>query len=150
MSLSIGNETLLACDSYVNKNVKGVQLFWISFELCVATELLPSLLDNSTHCRITRALRKRAGSWNSASKFPVFLWKCAYYFEGEGEMLTVRLWFNWVDGGEGKRKANGKPLGRAAGAAWENSWGLFTLRPWRCLVSVLPWSKNLMMRWMSA
>lgn len=28
MSLSIGNETLLACDSYVNKNVKGVQLFW--------------------------------------------------------------------------------------------------------------------------
>lgn len=27
MSLSTGNETLLACDSYVNKNVKGVQLF---------------------------------------------------------------------------------------------------------------------------
>lgn len=28
MSLSTGDETLLACDSYVNKNVKGVQLFW--------------------------------------------------------------------------------------------------------------------------
>lgn len=28
MSLSTGDETLLACDCYVNKNVKGVQLFW--------------------------------------------------------------------------------------------------------------------------
>lgn len=28
MSLSTGNETLLACDSYVNKNVTGVQLSW--------------------------------------------------------------------------------------------------------------------------
>ena len=28
ISLSIANETLLACDSYVNKNVKDVQLFW--------------------------------------------------------------------------------------------------------------------------
>lgn len=28
MSLSRANEILLACDSYVNKNVKDVQLFW--------------------------------------------------------------------------------------------------------------------------
>jgi len=27
MLLSVANETLLACDSYVNKNVKDVQMF---------------------------------------------------------------------------------------------------------------------------
>lgn len=27
MSLSVANETLLVCDSYVNKNVKDVQMF---------------------------------------------------------------------------------------------------------------------------
>lgn len=75
-------------------------------------ELLPSLLDNNTHCRITRALRKWAGSWNFGSRFPAFLWKCAHYFGREGEMLALRLWFNQVDDGEGKRQANGKPLGR--------------------------------------
>lgn len=31
MPLSVANETLLACDSYVNKNVKDVQMFHNNF-----------------------------------------------------------------------------------------------------------------------
>lgn len=107
VSLSTANETLLACDSYVNKYVKDLQLFWNRLRTARGNGVTGvfAAWNHQSFEGMSRKLKL-------VSRFATLLWKCTCKARREAEMLAVRLQFSQEGDGEGDRQASGKSLRR--------------------------------------
>lgn len=90
MSVSIANETLLAYDSYVNKNVKDMQLFWNKLWIVCGNRVIGIFAAWQHPVELTELCGNKQ-EFETISRSAALLWKCAHYFGREAETVAMRL-----------------------------------------------------------